>query len=29
MVVIAEFPPSTPLEGIAVDREPFRILDSS
>jgi hypothetical protein len=29
MVVIAEFPPSTPLEGIAVDREPFLILDSS
>ena len=29
MVVIAEFPPSTPPEGIAVDREPLRILDSS
>jgi len=29
MVVIAEFPPSTPPERIAVDREPFRILDSS
>jgi ribosomal protein L37AE/L43A len=29
MVVIAEFPPSTPVEGIAVDLEPFRILDSS
>jgi hypothetical protein len=29
MVVIAEFPPSTPLEGIAVDLKPILILDSS
>ena len=29
MVVIAEFPPATPPEGIAVDLEPFVILDSS
>jgi hypothetical protein len=29
MVVIAEFPPWTPLEGIAVDLKPILILDSS
>jgi Putative transposase len=28
-VVIAEFPPAPPLEGIAVNREPFRTLDRS